>query len=149
MTDSMSKADRSALMSRIRSKNTGPELIVRSCVHRLGYRFRLHSSELPGSPDLVLRRLRTVVFVHGCFWHRHEGCKYCSTPKTRSKFWNAKFKANRARDARAAATLSLDGWRVLLVWECETNDSVKLSARLKRLLAKPNTAVRSKHKRIA
>ncbi len=141
MVDPLSKSERSEMMRRIRSQNTNPEIIVRSCVHRLGYRFRLHDRQLPGSPDLVLRRLRTVVFVHGCFWHRHPGCKNCSTPRTRTKFWNAKFRANRARDARAISALSRVGWRVVVVWECETKDLSRLSGRLGLLLSKAELRV--------
>lgn len=136
VADTLTKSERSAVMRRIRSKNTGPEMIVRSCVHRLGYRFRLHDRRLPGSPDIVLRRLRMVVFVHGCFWHRHQGCQNCSTPRTRVKFWTAKFKANRARDARARVALASEGWRIITVWECETDDLPRLAAKLGRALSK-------------
>jgi DNA mismatch endonuclease (patch repair protein) len=136
MTDPLSKADRAALMSRIRSKNTGPELIVRSCVHRLGYRFRLHDRTLPGSPDLVFKRLKSVVLVHGCFWHRHPRCRYAYTPKSRQEFWTAKFQANVVRDRRTVKQLRLMGWRVLIVWECQTHDAKRLETRLANFLGK-------------
>lgn len=122
------------MMSRIRSRDTKPERVVRSCVHGLGYRFRLHNKKLPGSPDVVLKRLRTVIFVHGCFWHRHQGCKDCSTPKTRVDFWQAKFDANRARDAQAISALTRDNWCVVVIWECETEAPLRLAAKLRRLL---------------
>lgn len=141
MVDSLSRPERSEMMRRIRSRNTKPELVVRSCVHRLGYRFRLHDRQLPGSPDLVLRRLRMVIFVHGCFWHRHPGCKDCSTPKTRTEFWSAKFRANCARDAKATSALSRAGWNVVVVWECETEGLSRLSRRLGRLLSKAEQRV--------
>jgi DNA mismatch endonuclease (patch repair protein) len=119
MADTLTSERRSWVMSRIRSGNTKPELIVRSLLHRSGFRFSLRRRELPGTPDIVLRKYRTVVFVHGCYWHRHAGCKQASTPKTRREFWEEKFRRNVARDARCQAELSALGWRVLVVWECE------------------------------
>ena len=135
MTDVFSAAKRSEVMSRIRGKDTTPELQVRSIVHRLGYRFRLHAKDLPGSPDLVLPRLGTVIFVHGCFWHRHRGCRYATTPSTRRAFWQAKFDANVARDKRTAASLRHLGWSVITVWECQLRTPDRVAARLERLLA--------------
>ena len=120
MTDSISPEQRSWNMSRIRSKNSKPEMIVRSMLHEMGYRFRLHRKDLPGSPDIVLPRYMTVILVHGCFWHRHSGCKNCYTPKSNVKFWLKKFKENTVRDAKNIADLKLLGWRVILIWECET-----------------------------
>lgn len=111
--------------------NTKPELIVRSLLHSFGLRFRLHRKSLPGSPDIVLSKHHTAIFVHGCFWHRHPGCKYATTPKTRQEFWIPKFEGNVARDARKEAQLQELGWRVLIVWECETKDLVALSVRLR------------------
>lgn len=140
VVDTLSKSDRSDLMSRIRSKDTGPELVVRSCVHRLGYRFRLHDRKLPGSPDLVLSRLRIIVFVHGCFWHRHAGCRLSCQPKSRVRFWSDKFEANVARDRRIVTALRRAGWRVLIVWECQTRDEQRLTKRLARLLGKRDSA---------
>ena len=113
--DVFSTSKRSEVMSRIRGRDTTPELAVRSIVHRLGYRFRLHVRDLPGSPDLVLPRLGTVIFVHGCFWHRHRGCRYATTPSTRRAFWQAKFDANVARDRLAASRLRRLGWSVITV----------------------------------
>ena len=111
--------ERSRNMAAIRGKNTAPELAVRRILHAMGLRFRLHRKDLPGRPDIVLPRHRTVVFVHGCFWHRHEGCSYTTTPKTRQEFWQAKFDGNVARDRRNQADLVQLSWRVLVVWECE------------------------------
>lgn len=117
-------------MSRIRSRDTSPECAVRSMLHRLGYRFRLHSRRLPGRPDVVLPRYGTVVFVHGCFWHRHNDCPYAYMPKSRTEFWSRKFTDNIARDRRATVQLRNAGWRVLVVWECELRDLDRLSRRL-------------------
>jgi DNA mismatch endonuclease, patch repair protein len=118
--DRISKEHRSWNMSRIRGRDTSAELRVRSALHRLGYRFRLHSAHLPGRPDIVLPKHRTVLFVHGCFWHRHSRCKFATTPSTNAKFWNRKFKENVARDRRNIAALRRAGWRVKVVWECKT-----------------------------
>jgi len=115
--DPLTRAERSALMSRIRGADTKPELVVRSALHRAGFRFRLHGRSLPGRPDIVLPKYGTVIFVHGCFWHRH-GCRLASEPRTRRDFWRAKFAANVARDSRNARALRALGWRVLTVWEC-------------------------------
>lgn len=109
---------RSVMMSKIGAKDTGPELIVRSGLHRRGYRFSLHSRNLPGRPDLVLRKYRAVILVHGCFWHAHEGCRYFRIPATRTEFWTAKLTRNRERDDEVLGALLEDGWRVLTVWEC-------------------------------
>lgn len=106
-------------MSRVRAKDTTPELRVRKAAHALGLRFRLHRKDLPGSPDLVFPRHRTAIFVHGCFWHRHAGCSKASMPKTRADFWQTKFDANVERDARAIESLERLGWRVAIIWECE------------------------------
>lgn len=128
---------RSALMSRVRGKNTKPELVVRREVHALGYRFRLHRSDLPGTPDLVFPRLHKVVFVHGCFWHRHEGCSRTTTPTTRATYWQKKFEQNVQRDRRNVTMLESLGWKVLVVWECETFDRVRLAESLSSFLASP------------
>ncbi len=114
-------------MSRIRGKDTKPELRVRSQLHRMGYRFRLHRKDLPGRPDIVLPKYDTVIFVHGCFWHRHKGCRFAYTPKTRVEFWETKFDQNVRRDKRNAAALWRGGWRVLKIWECETESSEALA----------------------
>ena len=113
---------RSRNMSAIKSKNTKPEIKVRKVLHSMGYRFRLHSKNLPGSPDIVLPKYKTVIFVHGCFWHRHQNCKYASTPKTRQEFWNKKFNENINRDKINQENLSSKGWKIIVVWECEIND---------------------------
>lgn len=140
--DRICKAHRSWNMSRIRGADTTPEKKVRSVLHGLGFRFRLHRKDLPGSPDIVLPKRRTVVFVHGCFWHRHEGCPYAYTPKSRTWFWNNKFLDNVARDQRVARVLRGLGWQVLIVWECELRDVESLSARLTDILAPNDSAYR-------
>ncbi len=113
---------RSKNMAAIKSKNTKPEIKVRKVLHSMGYRFRLHRKDLPGSPDIVLPKYKTVIFVHGCFWHRHENCKYASTPKTRQEFWEAKFRENINRDKLNQENLSSKGWKIIIVWECEIKD---------------------------
>lgn len=120
-------------MAAIRGRDTTPELRVRRLLHRLGYRFRLHRRDLPGSPDIVLPRFRTVIFVHGCFWHRHPGCRYATTPKTRTDFWTAKFHKNMERDARQQSDLRSAGWTVVIVWECELRDIDALTDRLQKI----------------
>lgn len=120
MTDIVSPLVRSRMMSGIRSKDTKPELTVRNHLHRKGLRYRLHA-KLPGKPDLVFPKYRTVVFVHGCFWHRHEGCQYATTPKSNADFWQAKFASNVRRDALVQQTLEAQGWRVLTIWGCQTS----------------------------
>ena len=116
--DRLTKQHRSWNMSRIRGANTKPEIRVRSMLHRMGYRFRLHRKDLPGKPDIVLPKYETVIFVHGCFWHRHEGCRYTTSPSTRQEFWQAKFTANVVRDEALRDKLLEDGWRIATVWEC-------------------------------
>lgn len=128
---------RSRNMATIRGKNTGPELAVRRILHAMGLRFRVHRKDLPGRPDIVLPRQSTVVFVHGCFWHRHEGCRYTSTPKTRLEFRQGKFDENLARDRRNRIALEEMGWRVLVVWECELRDAEALRDRMKAEFAPP------------
>ena len=131
MTESDSiSSERSRNMAAIRGKDTAPEMAVRKMLHGMGLRFRLHRKDLPGRPDIVLPRHRTVVFVHGCFWHRHEGCRFTTTPKTRQEFWQAKFDGNVARDRRNQADLVQLGWRILVVWECELRDAAALRNRL-------------------
>ena len=113
---------RSKNMAAIKSKNTKPEIKVRKVLHSMGYRFRLHSKDLPGSPDIVLPKYKTVIFVHGCFWHRHENCKYASTPKTRKEFWNKKFTENKKRDSEIQEKIKILDWRSVVIWECETKN---------------------------
>ena len=110
---------RSRNMSAIKSKNTKPEIAVRKLLHSMGFRFRLHRKDLPGSPDIVLPKYKTVIFVHGCFWHRHENCKYASNPKTRKEFWESKFKANVKRDLEIQEKIKNIGWQSVVIWECE------------------------------
>jgi len=117
--DPLSPAERSELMARIRAKNTKPELVVRRLVHRMGYRYRLHSSKLPGRPDLAFPGRKKAVFVHGCFWHAHQGCRRAFLPKTRPEYWETKLRANRERDVRVCHELERLGWSWLIVWECE------------------------------
>jgi DNA mismatch endonuclease, patch repair protein len=125
--------ERSAMMARIGQKNTAPEIAVRRILHRLGIRFKLHRRDLPGTPDIVLPRRRIAVLVHGCFWHRHPGCRFAYTPKSRVEFWKAKFDRNVARDGEAQKALANRGWRSHVVWECETGDLAALEKRLRRL----------------
>ena len=118
-------------MRAVKRAHTRPEIVVRQTLHALGFRFRLHRRDLPGSPDIVLPKFRTVVFVHGCFWHRHSDCRYATTPKSRQEYWLPKFEANVERDARKEAQLRELGWRVLVMWECETKSLEALEARLR------------------
>ena len=128
MADFLTPVERSQRMSRIRSKDTRPELALRKILHGLGLRYRLHGAGLPGRPDLVLPRYKVVVFVHGCFWHRHPGCNIATTPKSNTLFWTTKFQKNVARDRRAVSELKELGWRVLVVWECELASGTKARA---------------------
>lgn len=128
--DTLTREQRSERMSRVRSRDTKPELVVRRLVHAAGYRYRLHRRDLPGTPDLVFRQRRKVIFVHGCFWHRHAGCPNCRLPKTRLDFWRPKLEANAVRDRDALRRLKRLGWSVLVVWECEVRNHDGLSRRL-------------------
>ena len=131
MADVFTKEKRSEVMSRIRSRDTKPELLLRSALHRLGFRFTVNgplNRELPGRPDIVLPRHGAVVFVHGCYWHRHKGCKLAYEPKTRAEWWNAKFAANVARDQLVSGRLRRLGWAVYTVWECQIRKSPDASA---------------------
>jgi DNA mismatch endonuclease (patch repair protein) len=118
---------RSELMRKVRRESTGPELIVRKLLSEHGYRYRLNVKGLPGSPDIVFKGRRKVIFVHGCFWHRHSGCRLASMPKTRVEFWKDKFKANVTRDRRKEKQLRADDWEVLTVWQCQTKDTKALA----------------------
>lgn len=124
MVDVVDGATRSRMMAGIRGKNTKPELIVRRYLHACGYRFRLHRRDLPGRPDLVLPKYKLAIFVHGCFWHRHEGCSYATFPKTRRLFWEEKLSGNVRRDQGQLASLNAMGWRVITVWECGLKHSL-------------------------
>jgi DNA mismatch endonuclease (patch repair protein) len=134
--DTLTPSERSARMSRVRGSDTKPELLVRRLVHRMGYRYRLHDRRLPGRPDLVFARRRSVIFVHGCFWHRHPelGCKLARLPKSRTEFWLAKLDGNRSRDVETERRLRESGWRVLTVWECELRDREAISTKLRDFL---------------
>ncbi|WP_183293698.1 very short patch repair endonuclease [Cupriavidus alkaliphilus] len=134
--DTLSPEDRSKRMAKVRSKNTKPELRTRSCLHRLGFRFRLHVANLTGKPDITLPRWQVAIFVHGCFWHRHKGCQYTTTPQTNSAFWEEKFKSNLERDRRVIADLVAQGWDVIVVWECQTKTEASLRMALEPLLKK-------------
>lgn len=123
MVDVVPTHIRSRMMSGIRGKNTKPELVVRKLLYAAGYRFRLHRKDLPGSPDIVMPGRRVAIFVHGCFWHLHQGCRFFKMPATRPEFWKAKLEANAVRDSCAATKLREQGWRVLCVWECSTRDA--------------------------
>ncbi len=127
MTDIVDQQTRSRMMAGIRGKNTKPELALRRALHARGFRFRLHSGKVDGRPDLVLPKHHAVVFVHGCFWHRHEGCRYATVPATRSDFWRAKFDANVARDSAVRTRLLEDGWRVATIWECALRKPEKMN----------------------
>ena len=130
MTDTISRGRRSENMRQIRSQDTQPELRVRSLVHRLGYRFRLHRRDLPGRPDLVLPSLKKVIFVHGCFWHQHRKCIDCRTPKSNTTYWLSKLEKNKDRDKINRLRLTKLGWRSLVVWDCETSDKEVLSRKI-------------------
>lgn len=117
-------------MSRIKGKNTKPEIIVRSLLHKAGYRFRIHRKDLPGKPDIVLPKYNTVIFVHGCYWHRHQGCRYAYTPKSRTEFWNEKFAGTVERDIKHRRQLTDMGWKVEVIWECETDNLNNLNEKI-------------------
>ncbi len=125
------------LMARFRQRDTKPELVVRRVLHRMGFRFRVHVGRLPGRPDIVLPKYRTAIFVHGCFWHRHHGCKIATSPKTRQEFWQAKFEGNVARDQRNTDALAAEGYQVHIVWECEAKDDEALASRLRDAIQGP------------
>lgn len=128
--DTLTREQRSALMSWIRGKGSRPELSVRRVAHRLGFRFRLHRRDLPGAPDLVFPRHRKVIFVHGCFWHQHHGCRRSNVPKSRVDYWGPKLSRNIVRDREAMAALHASRWSVLVVWECESTDVDALTLKL-------------------
>ncbi len=142
MPDRLTAQERSAHMARITKTDTKPEIVVRRLVHSMGFRFRLHRRDLPGTPDLTFPRLKKIVFVHGCFWHQHEGCRLARMPKVRLDYWGPKLRRNKERDATARRTLTLSGWDVAVVWECEVHDIEALARRLELFLgssAQPHT----------
>jgi DNA mismatch endonuclease (patch repair protein) len=147
LVDYLTPEARSAMMSRIRGKDTGPELTVRRIVHALGYRYRLHCRDLPGTPDLVLRRLRKVIFVHGCFWHRHANCPYAYTPKSRQSFWRRKFRLNKQRDLMQLRKLTQEGWAVLVIWECQLASPTSATRRISTFLARGRSHSKPMHLR--
>lgn len=128
MADIVDKQTRSRMMAGIKGKDTKPELVLRRALHARGFRYRLHSKDLPGRPDLVFPKHHAVVFVHGCFWHRHEGCRYTTSPSTRPEFWQAKFDANVIQDAAIRDQFMETGWRVATVWECSLHKTNQLAA---------------------
>jgi DNA mismatch endonuclease (patch repair protein) len=136
VTDTFSKIERSRIMAAVKSRDTTPEMLVRRLVHRMGFRYRLHMRALPGAPDLVFPSLRKVINVHDCFWHLH-GCPRCRVPSSRRRYWVAKLEGNAARDKKVRRALRRAGWRVLVVWECQTrpSDHARLEARIARFLA--------------
>jgi DNA mismatch endonuclease, patch repair protein len=132
--DNVTPDRRSEIMGRVRSRDTKPEMTVRRVVHAMGYRYRLHAKNLPGKPDLVFRARRKVIFVHGCFWHRHPQCALARLPKSRKDFWLPKLEANRQRDEKNECALRTAGWDVLVVWECEVGDIALLRKRIRGFL---------------
>jgi DNA mismatch endonuclease (patch repair protein) len=132
--DTLTKERRSWNMSRIHGKNTRPEIELRSLLHYLGYRFRLNRKDVPGKPDVLLPKYKTAIFVHGCFWHRHAGCKLAYSPKSNIEFWKKKFTRNIERDAAVACSLRASGWKQLIIWECEIKDLASLTRKLRRRL---------------
>lgn len=132
--DTLAPGQRSARMALIRGKDTKPELLVRRLVHSLGYRYRLHRRDLPGTPDLVFPRHAKVIFVHGCFWHRHKGCALARLPKSRGEFWLPKLEGNAERDTRNNRALRQLGWGMMTIWECQLRNTAKLTDRIRRFL---------------
>ena len=132
--DTFSPQKRSSVMACVKSRDTGPEKLVRSLLHAMGYRFRLYRKDLPGTPDIVLPRYGTVMFVHGCFWHQHDGCKRAKLPATNTDFWQKKLTANKKRDARIAEELEELGWKVLVIWECELKNREALCEHIRQCL---------------
>jgi DNA mismatch endonuclease (patch repair protein) len=134
LTDIFSEEKRSWIMSRVKGYDTKPELLIRSMIFRMGYRFRLHRNDLPGKPDIVLPKHKKIIFVHGCFWHGHKNCARAKRPTTNEEFWNEKLDENIKRDKRYYRESRKLGWKVLVVWECETKNIDKLQKKLERFL---------------
>jgi DNA mismatch endonuclease, patch repair protein len=135
MADTVSRSVRSHIMASVKQKHTKPELIVRSYLHNLGFRFRVQRKDLPGSPDIILPKHRTVIFVHGCFWHQHQGCTKARRPTSNQDYWDNKLSGNVQRDKKKTAALRKLGWNVITVWECETKDLSKLQKRLRTIIS--------------
>ena len=136
MSDHLTQYERSANMRKIRSKDTSPELLVRKKLHGLGFRYRLHNANLPGKPDLTLKKYRTAVFVNGCFWHQHSKCRYASIPKSNKEYWVPKLKKNKSRDQRNTALLKKEKWNVEVVWECQTKKSDLFEAAISKIVGR-------------
>ena len=134
MTDTLSPKERSKRMSLVRGKDTKPELRVRRLIYSLGYRYRIHGTDLPGKPDIVFKGRKKAIFIHGCFWHRHDNCALARLPKSRLNFWEPKLEGNKERDKKNQEKLSALGWNFLVVWECETNDLETLTAKITQFL---------------
>lgn len=146
--DRITQERRSWNMSQIRGKNTKPELAVRSALHRLGFRFSLHRTDLPGKPDLVLPKYHAAILVHGCFWHRHKGCKLAYSPKTKQEFWQQKFSNNVGRDKRNLDALTALGWNPIVIWECEIKEDLNAAIeKISDILLNKNSPALSGHKR--
>lgn len=137
--DTLTPSERSRRMARVKSKGTRPEMVVRRLLFSLGYRYRLHDRSLPGSPDIVFQRKKKAIFVHGCFWHRHDGCALARLPKSRLDFWIPKLEGNRERDARKLLQLKSLGWDAFVIWECELKDLNLLEKKLNGFLGRGNT----------
>lgn len=137
MVDSIDQATRSMVMSRVRNKDTRPEMVVRKLVFAAGYRYRLHVKSLPGSPDLVFSGRKKVIFVHGCFWHLHDNCGLARMPKSRIEYWSEKLNGNKCRDQRSFEALTRAGWKVLVIWECELRNSGDLAQKIRSFLGPP------------
>jgi DNA mismatch endonuclease (patch repair protein) len=142
--DKVAPEKRSWTMAQVKSQDTHPEKMVRSLLHGMGYRFRLQRTDLPGTPDIVLPRFKTAVFVHGCFWHRHSGCKRATTPASNETYWNAKFARTVLRDEKNKIILEADDWRVLVIWECELKDITALRLRIHSFFEENSVAARGK-----
>ncbi|MFA7184157.1 MAG: DNA mismatch endonuclease Vsr [Victivallales bacterium] len=132
--DNVSSKQRSINMSRVKGKNTRPEMTIRSLLHKMGYRFRLHNKKLPGNPDIILPKYKTIIFVHGCFWHQHEGCRKATIPQTNTDFWKIKLSKNVSRDSQNNDKLISLGWKVVIIWECELKNIEPLKNRIKKIL---------------
>ncbi|EKE6108897.1 DNA mismatch endonuclease Vsr [Vibrio cholerae] len=134
MVDTLTPEERSERMSRVRAQGTKPEMKLRRLIHGMGFRYRLHRRDLPGKPDLVFLGRRSIIFMHGCFWHRHEGCGLARLPKSKRAFWSAKLEANKERDQKNISTLEAAGWRVLVIWECQLRDEGEVREVVKEFL---------------
>ena len=132
--DHLTKSKRSENMSRIKNKNTTPEIAVRKTLHSMGYRYRLHSASVYGKPDIVIKTKRKAVFVHGCFWHRHNNCNLATKPKTNTSYWEKKFQTNIARDKKVQERLDKENWKFLIIWECEIKDKTELKKKLSKFM---------------